>query len=50
MLVLKKLNVSGTAIMCINVVGLPEMEEVWGCDIEGRDVKTGPIVRRYGEW
>ena len=46
MLDLEKLSVNGTAIMNISVVGLPKMKKVWGCDIEGRDVKTGPGVTR----
>ena len=46
MLVLERLWVSGTPIMSVNVVGLPKMKVVYGCDIEGRDVKTGSGVDR----
>ena len=46
MLNLESLAISGTAIMKISVVGLPKMKVVCGCDIEGRDVKTGPGVER----
>ena len=34
--------------MKISVVGLPKMKVVYGCDMEGRDVKTGPGVERKG--
>ena len=46
MLDLEILAVNDTPIMYVNVVGLPKMKKVWGCDIEGRDVKTGPGVQR----
>ena len=48
MLNLESLAISGTAIMKISVVGLPKMKVVYGCDMEGRDVKTGPGVERKG--
>ena len=50
MFAFEKLNVSGTSIVSVNVVGLPKMKEVWGCDIEGRDVKTRPEVTLRGKW
>ena len=46
MLDLEILAVDGTPIMYVDVVGLPKKKEVWGCDIECRDVKTGPGVER----
>ena len=46
---LETLAVDGTSIMNISVVGLPNMKTVWGCDTEGRDVKTGAGVTRSGK-
>ena len=48
MLDLEVLSVDGTAIKSIRVIGLPKMKSVYGCDVEGRDVKTGPRVERKG--
>ena len=38
MLDLERLSIDGTKIMDINLVGLTKMKEVWGCDIEDRNI------------
>ena len=46
---LEKSAVDRTLIKHVNVIGLLKMKEVWGCDMEGRDVQTGPGVEKNGK-